>query len=98
MRRNSIYAGFLVGLISCFTIDNGEHHKPFFFNIVTFKFNGKKYHMHHWFNFLILFLILALIVFNFGYNSIILFIMGLCLGCTLQGLSYGDAFHFRVKG
>ena len=94
---NILYFALLTGFIFYFLIDHGEHRKPLIFNIIKINFMGKKYHLHHWINFSILLVLMMPSIFIYGYNTIILSVCGICLGCILQGLTYKDAFTIRMK-
>ena len=91
-----IYFGLLIGYIFYFIIDKGVYQKPLILDIITIKVMGKKYHLHHWINFSILFLCIQPIIVLYGPNTIILNICGICLGSILQGLTYKDAFRIHI--
>jgi hypothetical protein len=90
-----ILFGFILSFIFYFIIDQGQRRKPLIYKKLFFNIHHIRYHFHHWFNFLILFLLLLPCIFYYGYISGFALILGICLGAILQGLSYDDAFKFR---
>jgi len=93
---NIIYFGLLIGYIFYFIIDRGVYKKPLILHIIIIKIMGKKYHLHHWINFSILFLCIQPVIFLYGSNTILLGVTGICLGSVLQGLTYKDAFKIQI--
>jgi len=88
-----IIIGFILAFLFYSLINRGENNKPLLFHTIIIN----KYHFHHWMNFLALFLLLIPIIFYYGYNKFFAFLLGVCLGSILQGLTYKDAFKLRVK-
>ena len=97
--RKYLLIGFLIGFIF-FTIMNPvEKMKPLYFNSIIITCMNQKYHIHHWIIFLLLFLILIyiLILKIYKYTNIRAFLLGLCIGSILQGLTYNDSFDIKLK-
>jgi len=61
--------------------------------------NGNCIHIHHWIIFSMVIFIITLTVFvsRCRITYPIIFILGVCTGIVIQGLTYSDAFKIRTK-
>ena len=91
-KLNSIFFGLLIGFVFYFIMDKGVGHKPLIFDIIQIKIRDKKYHIHHWIIFSLLFFCALPYVVFYETSTGLLCFTGICLGSTLQGLTYRDAF------
>jgi len=98
-KKQIILIGFLIGFVFFTIMDTGEKRKPLILNSIIIKFMNDKYHIHHWLIFLVLFFIIIGMIFcNIcKYTNFKAFLLGICLGSIVQGLSYNDAFEFRIQ-
>lgn len=97
-RKYIIIIGFIVGFLFFTIMDKGEKTTPLLFNSIIINFMNKKYHIHHWIIFLLVFLIfIYILVLKISkYTECKAFILGICLGSISQGLTYNDAFDIRI--
>ena len=98
-KNKIIFVGFIAGFIFFALMNRGEKMKPLFFNSIIINFMNQKYHIHHWIIFLFL-LIIGIIILVWKkceYTNINAFLLGICLGSILHGLSYGDAFDIKIN-
>jgi uncharacterized membrane protein YfhO len=98
-RKQIILIGCVIGFLFFTIMDTGEKRKPLFFNSIIIKIMNNNYHIHHWIIFLVLFLLIIIMIFYniCKYTKIKAFLIGICLGSVIQGLTYNDAFDIRIK-
>ena len=94
--KNYLLFGVLIGFLFFTLIDQGEKTPPLIFSSVIISINHEKYHIHHWIIFSILFLVMIPIIFKYKYKKKSSFILGVCLGSIIQGLTYSDAFQIKL--
>lgn len=96
-RKYIIILGVILGFIFFTIMDRGENIKPLFFKSIVINCMNSNYHIHHWIIFLILFLIIIylLVIKLCKYTDFKAFLLGICIGSILQGLTYNDAFNIK---
>jgi len=97
-KKKVILIGFLLGFLFFTIMNKGEKKKPLIGNSIIINSTNNKYHIHHWIIFLVLLIVLLIgLAWKLcKYTNLNAFILGICLGSILQGLTYNDAFDIRL--